>query len=317
MNPDNNEQLRAYFLGKLSEAEAEDLEMECAAAAELTEEAEMVERELADDYLRGDLSSADAALFETNYLITEARRKRLVIARGLWTIAGESQTAAAVVSPDSFWQTIFGKRHRFQLVSVCLLLLLIGGAIFWYLSTLNVSRNDVAEVKDVNYTPQIENPTVKTLDASDQNLKVSPANSDAKNKETNKNSALPQKDPSEVKPDPIPKNVKQNMPGLAVFALFPENLRDTGEQFITIAPNVKNVKLLLNSPGETTKYQSYRAVIKTADGADIFTSPNIKTLSLTISAEKLENRTYIICLEGQNAQRVFEAVTEYTFRVRR
>ena len=315
MKPVNNEQLRAYFMGKLPEAEAENLEMECAAHAELTEEAQMVERELADDYLRGDLSSADADLFEINYLITEARRKKLGIARGLWAIAGESQTAAT--APNSVWQTLFGKRHRFQFVSVCLFLLLIGGGLFYYLFILNVDKNDVAEVKDLNYPPQIEKPTVKNLDASDQNLKIGPKNSGVQNKETNKNSALPQKAPSEVKPEPIPKSVKQNMPGLAVFTLFPENLRDTGEQFITIAPNVKNVKLLLNSPGETTKYQTYRAVIKTADGDDIFTSPNIKSLSLTISAAKLENRTYIICLEGQNAQREFESVTEYTFRVRR
>ncbi len=318
MKPDNDEQLRAYFLGKLPEAEAENLEIECAAAAELTEEAELVERELADDYLRGNLSSADTNLFETNYLITDARRKKLGVARGLWAIAGESQTAVALAaSPNSFWQTLFGKRYRFQFVSVCLFLVLICGAVFWYLLTLNVSKNDVAEVKDVKYAPQIEKPTVKNLDPSDQNLKTSPANSGVQNKESNKSSTLPPKIPSEVKPNPIPKSVKQNMPGLAVFTLFPENLRDTGEQFITIAPNVKNVKLQLNAPEETTKYQTYRAVLKTADGNDVFTSPNIKSLSLTISAEKLENRTYIICLEGQNAQREFESVTEYTFRVRR
>lgn len=319
MKPVNNEQLRAYFLGKLPETEAENLVMEYAAGAELIEEAQMIEMELADDYLRGNLSLADSNLFKTNYLINEARRKKLDIARGLWAIAGEqkAQTAVASASSASGWQMLFGKRHRFQLVFSCLFLLLVGGGIFYYVATLNVTKNDVAEVQDVNYPPKIENPTVKNLDANNQDLKTSPANSAVPNNSADKNSTLPPKPPFEVKPVSTPKNIRQNAPGFAVFALLPGTLRDEGEQFITIAPNVKNVKLQLNLPAEATKYQTYRAVLKTADGDEVFTSPNSKSLSLAISAEKLENRTYVIWLEGQNAQRVFESVTEYTFRVRR
>jgi hypothetical protein len=43
----------------------------------------------------------------------------------------------------------------------------------------------------------------------------------------------------------------------------------------------------------------------------------LKALSFKIAAEKLENRTYIISLEGKNNQNEFEPIADYVFRVRR
>ncbi len=313
-------QIRDYFLGKLPESEADDFEMECAADVELTEATQMVERELADDYLRGNLSAADARLFETNYLITEARRQKLAIAGGLWRIANDRpgpESLAATASPISFWQTIFGKGHRFQLVCSCLFLMLVGGAIFCYLSFIQVDKNDVAEVQDVNYPPPIENPTVKNIDANDRNLQTAPVNSVIPNKEINKTSALSQKTLPETKRVSTPKYYEKNVPGLAVFALLPGTLRDESEKSVTIAPNVKNVKLQLSLPEDAAKYEKYRAVLKTAEGDEVLPLMNLRALNFTVSAQKLENRTYIVFLEGQNTQGEFESITEYTFRVRR
>jgi hypothetical protein len=80
----SDEQFRAYFLGKLAEPEADDLEMRCALSAELSERAQAVERELADDYLLGMLAPQDARLFENVYLKKRARQNRLHVAKGLW-----------------------------------------------------------------------------------------------------------------------------------------------------------------------------------------------------------------------------------------
>jgi len=66
---------------------------------------------------------------------------------------------------------------------------------------------------------------------------------------------------------------------------------------------------IFNSVGDNIALQ--------ADGETVFTSPNLKSLNFILPAKKLENRTYIIFLEGQNAQNPAESVTEYSFRVRR
>ncbi len=124
----SDEQLRAYFLGKLPEPESEIFEIECASNAQSTEQAQVVEGELTDDYLRGNLSAADASLFETNYLITAARREKLSVAKGLWKIASEPKAnpaAVAAVSEESFWQAFFGKRKAFQFAFGGLLALLV------------------------------------------------------------------------------------------------------------------------------------------------------------------------------------------------
>lgn len=322
-------QLRAYFLGKLPEPEAEILEIECASKAELIEQAQVVEGELADDYLRGNLSAADASLFETNYLITEARREKLRVAEGLWKIASEpkAQTASvAAVSENSFWQTLFGKRKAFQFAFGGLLLLLVFGAVAFYLLTLTVDKNDVAEVKDANQTPKNETPaiqnpdnqTLQNLETENQNPKTVSTNSTVQNKEAVKDSNLPQKTQPEIKPISTPKISEPNSSALTmVIKLLPGSLRSEGEQFVTIAPSVKNLQLLLSPSGAPNNYKIFRAVVKTPEDGTIFTSPNLKALSFTLPAEKLENRTYIISLEGQNPQSEFESIADYTLRVRR
>jgi len=322
-------QLREYFLGKLPEPEAEILEIECASKAELIEQAQVVEGELADDYLRGNLSAADASLFETNYLITESRREKLRVAQGLWKIASEPKTqsaSVAAVSANSSWQTLFAKRKSFQFAFGGLLLLVLFGAAAFYLLTLNVDKNDVAEVKDTNQTPKnetlaIQNPDNQTLQSSEtenQNPKNDSINSTVQNKETVKDANSPQKNQPEIKPTSTPKISEPNNSALTmVIKLLPGSLRSEGEQFVTIAPNAKNLHLLLSPAGAPNNYKIFRAVVKTPEDDIIFTSANLKALSFTLPAEKLENRTYIISLEGQNPQSEFESIADYTFRVRR
>ncbi len=334
MKPLSDEQHRAYFLGKLPATEAENFEENCAAGAELTEQAQMIERELADDYLRGNLSPAEVHLFETNYLITEARRKKLRVAEGLWKIAGDQKAEknlTATASPSSFWQIVFGPRYRFQFSLTGLFLLFVFGASAFYWMTLNVGKNEIAEVKIANQAaPKIESPVIQNEAANNQNPKADAVNSVIQNKEADKNSALPQKKSTpdlpqkkstpETKTIPTPKISEQPLPkapSFATFLLSSGTLRDEGEQSITIDRNIKSVNLLLKLPAEARAYKTYRVVLKTADGDTVYTSPNLKSLSFSFPAEKLENRTYLIFLEGQNPPSDFESITEYTFRVRR
>ena len=316
----SDEQLRAYFLGKLPERETEILEMECAADARLTERAQTVESELADDFLRKNLSAADAALFEANYLTTETRRHKLRVASGLWQIAREEtpKTAAAAPVAKSFWQKLFGRQKALKLAFGGLILLFVVGAIAFYLPNLSADRQLVSEVKPVNLPPvQTENPLIQNPAPETQTPDISATENTvvSANRETVRNENVPQKNP------PAPKNASKNgirnQSALAVFALLPGALRDSGEQFITVAPASKNLEIRLKLPEDAGNYQTYRAIIKTAEGDSIFISPTLKSSNFTIPAEKLENRTYIIFLEGKNAENEFESITEYTFRVRR
>jgi hypothetical protein len=326
----SDEQIKAYLLGKLPEPEAEMLEIECASSAEFFAQAQAIESDLTDDYLRGNLSAADTRLYETNYLVTEARHKKLQFAASLWRIASElsppKRPVVAAVPPATFWQTLFGQRRAFQLAFGGLILLFVFAAVAFFLQTSNVTRTDVAEVNDAGRSPKTENPPVQNPDSEPvqkpaeviQNPKSVSTREVVQNKETVKDSNSPQKNPAELKTTAPQKNGGPSNPlMLMTVKLLPGSLRDEGEQNMTIAANVKNVKLLLSPGGEPNNYKIYRAVVRTPENDTVFTSPNLKALSFTIPAEKLENRTYIISLEGQNSQNEFESIADYTLRVRR
>ncbi len=307
----SEEKLKNYFLGKLSEAESERFEEEIALSEELTEQVYIVESELLDDYLRGNLSASDGKLFEAIYLTTEARREKLHLANSLWKIANEKKTNEIIIAktPNSFWQNWNALRLAFAGFAA---ILLVGAFAFWWLNSRG--KEEIVRQENTNQTPapKAENRNIQPLEnanVANQNANISTNSNSQKNK-----NASPTPAP---KATPTPTPMKQPAPTLVSFTLLPGTLRDEGEQFIKIAPTANKINLRLNLPKDAAKYQTYSATVKTADGETVFTTPNLKFLNFTLPAKKLENRTYIIFLEGQNAQNTPESVAEYSFRVRR
>lgn len=302
-----DEKLKKYFLGEISATEAEIFEEELALDAELTMQAQMIENELVDDYLRDNLSPSERLLFEKNYLITEARRKKLKFAKYLWQVVNEQKIN--VVSAESkapFWQNWNSLRWAFAGLAT---IFLIATAIFIWRD----SADKPEIVKQVNNnqspTPKIDNQNISQSPKTNLNPSISNSQANANLKKT---SPTP-----EVKITPTPKPTEQSAPTLITFVLLPGTLRSEGEQFIKISPNTNKVNLRLNLPKDTNKYQTYTATIKTADGETVSTFSNLKALNLNLSANQLQNRTYIIFLEGQTAKKPAESIAEYTFKVRR
>jgi hypothetical protein len=76
----NDENIKRYFLGKLSKREANRLEIEVAENEELFELAEIVEVEMIDDFLEESLTLSEKRSFEKHYLTTIARYEKLLFA---------------------------------------------------------------------------------------------------------------------------------------------------------------------------------------------------------------------------------------------
>lgn len=297
----DEQKFKDYFLGKFSVAEAETFEEEIAASAELTEEGQIAESALVDDFLRDNLSAADRKLFEKNYLVTEARRERVRLAAALWQIAGEPKKTTAAETAGGFW---LNWRVAF---AACAAILLVGAAVFlWF----KPRGEEIVRQENVNNAPvtTIENRSAAPLE-----------NAEIKNQNTNIsiNSNKTVSPTPSPKSSPSPKPTVPQTPTFAAFTLLPGTLRSEGEQFIKLPPNVAKINLRLNLPKDARQYKIYSAVLKTADGETIATFSNLKSLNLTLPAAKLESRTYIIFLEGQTGQNAPESVAEYTFRVRR
>lgn len=78
-----DERIVAYLLSELPEEESERFEDECFAEESWPAQLNSVEEDLIDAYLRDELTPQQRQSFEGNYLTTEARRKRVVLAAAL------------------------------------------------------------------------------------------------------------------------------------------------------------------------------------------------------------------------------------------
>src|ERR1051325_6273806 len=87
----NNEKLIArYLLGELPEEQQVEIEDRAFSDKDYLASITAVENDLIDEYVRGELSGADRQRFETRFLASAERRKRVEFAKALRTVVSES-----------------------------------------------------------------------------------------------------------------------------------------------------------------------------------------------------------------------------------
>lgn len=102
-----DERIIAYLLGELPEDESEQFEDECFAQEDWPAQVSLGEEDLIDAYLRGELTQERRQRFEQNYLVTQARQERVVIAAALLRrvdeYEGDSKVAVAARPAGLTW----------------------------------------------------------------------------------------------------------------------------------------------------------------------------------------------------------------------
>ena len=98
MSPNAAEEMRSYLLGTLDPARKKELEDRIVHAPEASEELLMLEEELIDQYLAGELSDFETKQFETYFLTTPERRKNLRFGQLLKSYNRTSPTQEAVTA---------------------------------------------------------------------------------------------------------------------------------------------------------------------------------------------------------------------------
>ncbi len=303
----NDNQIKKYFLGHLDQSTAQDFEQKSAVSGELTEQAQIVESELIEQYLLDALSDADRTAFENNYLTTESRRRRLALAQIFER--GIKAQAATVPLPKAFWRNIFAS-FQFKIAAAAVILICILAGIFALLPT----TKPIEIVRQSNINQNSAPAEINKNIAENQNAANINNPQTANRQPRNTNAEKPKKQPLPVAA-PTPNEPLK--PTFAVFTLFPGTVRTGGEQFIKISPETDQINLRLKLPKDAAVFQTYAVNIKTADGANILTAPNLKSLNLSIPAAKLKNDIYVVFLDGNNPSKPAESITEYTFRVSR
>ncbi|MBX7169404.1 MAG: CHAT domain-containing protein [Pyrinomonadaceae bacterium] len=166
--------LKQYFLEQLPPQEVEEIELLIISDAQFCKELEASETELLEDYLENSLTAEETKRFESNYLITEERNKKLQFLKSLKQFAQKKEQNLIIQNePPSFFESIknlfIPRKFVFGLGSLALVLTIgISGYFVWQhynspsevLVALNkyqkTERPVESRISGFNYAPKSE-----------------------------------------------------------------------------------------------------------------------------------------------------------------
>lgn len=103
---DQRDLLIWYLLGVASAAERAVVEEQCFADETGVGVLLRAEDELIDDYVRGVLSVSDRQLFESHFLCTDGRKRRLETAKSLVDVLGQMESTGIAASSERSWPSL-------------------------------------------------------------------------------------------------------------------------------------------------------------------------------------------------------------------
>lgn len=277
----DTKKIREFLLS--SQEEIRDEHLTLTASQEISEAVEQVESELVDDYVLDLLSRQDKEAFERNYLVTEARRRRLTLARDLLILALLEHESGGAVPDKKTGKRFLG---RVAIAAASLTIALIG--IYFSLQ------------KGATDNPQlvISETAVETATPQQMENTVAEAKENA--------------------PEDIKESDSRFTP--ATITLSPGLLRSGGNEIVLSQEETRVPFLmkLLTEPGART-FSNYSMKVETPEGNPVTTSTTIVRIaknSVTVSVVgKFSNGTYIVYLTGVDVEGGEEILAEYSFRV--
>src|SRR5215813_7786957 len=148
MSVDNETLIARYLLGELPEEQQVEIEDRAFSDKDYLASITTVENDLIDEYVRGELPPADRQRFETRFLASAERRKRVEFAKALRTVVSESTAPARNVIRDvpkwswrdSLYAFLSGLNPAARLAFVAAAILIIVGAVWLFTETQSLRR---------------------------------------------------------------------------------------------------------------------------------------------------------------------------------
>ena len=301
--------LRKYLLAELDPVEQAQIEETYFLDDDAFEQLGIVEDELIDEYVAGELRGREHAAFEHRYLTTSARRERVAFARTMRE-AGRRHSVAARDSAlqDTPWLArAFGwlstPTAQWALAAASLVMIVTTA---WL--TIERTRLEQAIVSLDRQRVESANEAARlasALDRERQRAETLAAQQAAR--------------PGE--PPPAPAAIT---PIITTFTLTPGLSRSVGGgNELRLQPGTALVRLTM--PLETNSHPRYRAVLTNASGDELWTQQglaagvdrNAVTLTIDVPASALSNRDYILTISGVAKDNRVEEIADYVFRVTR
>lgn len=328
--------LTRYLLGELPEAERDALEEAFFVDDDAFEQALAAEDELLDAYARGELSPGERARFEALFLSRPRVRERVRFARALADATANVQATPprlpeprAARTAKSHAETprpslldalrACGAALRFALAGAALVLAV---GFVWLIFERSRAGGELRRLREESAAlsgrvRELEQQTAAERTRSEELL----ARLEGERARPTPEAARPAEEATRpTGPPPVAGLSRPSppRPSVAAFVLTPGLVRGGGGRTLDVPGGASSVALRLNV--EAGAFESYRAVIETAGGREVWRADALAPRGSTVSLPALPARSlppgdYILLLTGKRPDGVYEGAADYSFRV--
>lgn len=313
---DETAALRSFLLGRLSEPEQTRLEEELLTDDETFNSLVAVEDDLIDDYVRGELTAAEARLFEQRFLCSEERRARVEFARTLSEHLG-AETGQRVPSERTGLPGEWGLRLA---VAASLLLAIAAGVLATRASLLS---GRVAELElDRRHLATSLDEIGRRQDALQQDLEQRRAREQELGDDLAARIGQITQLEERIRTLATAAAQAVRQPVAVDFLLGLGSRGPAGPPRLLIPEQAEKVRLQVDLEGEQ-RFDSFRARLQTEAGVQVWGSDNLaatisdwgRSVELVIPAPVLEPGAHVLFLEGTATALPPEEIGVYDFEV--
>lgn len=316
-----------YLLGELPEEQQVEIEDRAFEDKEYLANITAVENDLIDEYVRHELSEADRRKFESRFLASEARRKRVEFAKALANVAEEVPVVepAKKEAASNFWRDLLDSFvlslnpvARFAM-AMAVLLVLIGGV--WLITERIRLRNQLARLQAEKQSQANEQQALERridLERRRSEELAAQLNQERQQREQTDETVRQLSesgDPTTPPPRPI----------IASLTLLPGISRGGGDKpGLSLPENARLVRLQIGIEPEE-QYKTFAVELRTSAGRQVWNRQNLsarstrgaRAVSLTLPATVLKSGEYELKLSGLTEGGATEDIGFYYFDVKK
>lgn len=340
MNTKNhkNEEITAYLLGILPEAEVERLDELSFIDDDFVNELNIAEKDLIDAYVNGELAGEKLEKFESYYLASPLRRKKVEFARSFQVFAKDKaenlhqKKTETIEEKDGLLSKLFTiPRLSMQWGFACaaLLFLLFGGFLLWKNSSLQDEISQSQANRDEFLKRESE------LELREKELRQQISDQQTINTENEKELAMIREEREKLAQELRIKQERQNeqrtvtqkqtpspqlqQPTIFPFVLSPTLRSNNQLKTVKIPPQTDSVKIRLEL--ESNDYDFYQVALRNPANGQVLRQINkvkansaSKSLNLSFPANLLKSQVYSLEVSGLLKDGTAEIISDYSFR---